>query len=71
MEKKTKGQIFKERNGYSKTRKNLMSKHNCKTNEEYRLVAKKTRAKEKEAAKRKRDAAKAGRKVKAATGKKK
>lgn len=66
MEKKTNGQIFKERNGYSKTRKNLMSKYNCKTNDEYRLLAKENRIKKQEATKKKRDKAKAGRKVKVA-----
>lgn len=35
---KSKGQLFKERYGYSKTMKRLMNKYNCKTVEEYRII---------------------------------
>lgn len=62
MEKKTKGQLFREANGYSKTRKRLMSKHGVSTIGEYRAIAKKDRDIQKSISKKKRDAAKAGKK---------
>lgn len=35
---KSKGQLFKEKNGYSKTMKRNMKKHNCRTPEQYRDI---------------------------------
>lgn len=37
---KSKGQLFKEKTGYSKTMKRLMKKHQVSTVEEYRSIRK-------------------------------
>lgn len=60
---KTKGQLFKETNGYSRTRANLLSKY--KTNHEgYKAIMKENRKKQRSLEKAKKDAARAGRKEK-------
>jgi len=35
---KTKGQLFKEKHGYSKTMKRLMNNYGCTTVEQYRVI---------------------------------
>lgn len=42
-EEKSKGQLFKEKYGYSKTMKRLMKKYNCSTVQEYRKIRKNAR----------------------------
>lgn len=63
---KTKGQLFKEKTGFSKTRKRLMEKHGVPTVAEYRLIVKNRKKKEKKLQKDKHLAAKLGRKPKKA-----
>ncbi len=40
MEEKSKGQLFKENHGYSKTMKRLMQKHKANSLEHYRIIRK-------------------------------
>ncbi len=58
--KKTKGQLFKEKNGYSLTRSKLLKKHGL-TMDEYRAKLKVARKDASKLAKAKHDAAKANR----------
>jgi hypothetical protein len=64
--KKSKGQIFKELKGYSKTRKNLMLKYNVNTLDEYREIARQNRLKKRELQKKRRAEVRLKRKEKVA-----
>ena len=64
VSKPSKEKLFKQKTGYSKTMKRNMRKNNCSTVEEYRVVRKARRLKEAVVVRSKRDAARAGRKVK-------
>lgn len=49
LPKKTKGQIFKEKHGYSLTMKRNMKKYGVTTVEEYRVIRKENKKKRKKA----------------------
>lgn len=69
--KKSKGQLFKEKVGYSKTMKRLMTKHGVQTPEEYKKIRKERKKAQRKIVAAKHAKAKAGRKAsKATTGKK-
>lgn len=62
-EKKSKGQIFKETNGYSKSMQRLLRKYKVEEVGTYILLRKDNKKAQKAITKKKHDAAKAGRKV--------
>jgi hypothetical protein len=68
---KSKGQLFKEKYGYSKTLKRNMKKKGCATPEEYRANYTKRRAKEAQIKRDKHMRAVAGRKTKSSINSKK
>lgn len=61
---KSKGQLYKETHGISKTMKNLLLKHSVNTVDEYKVVRKARKKRQNELAKAKRDRVKAGKKSK-------